>query len=72
MQATASHAIAKFPTLVKFRAPVGFQEALSAAARRNHTSASEWARQVLLREMRREGLRLRNGSVEDLKSEGSA
>ena len=68
MQSPSSH-ISKFPTLVKFRAPVGFQEALSAAARANHTSASEWARPVLLREMRRDGLRLRHGHVENLKLE---
>lgn len=72
MHSPSSHTIGKFPTLVKFRAPNGFQQALSAAARRHHTSASEWARQVLLREMRREGLRLRNGRVEDLKQEALA
>lgn len=72
MDFTSPHTAGKYPTLVKFRAPDGFQQALSAAARRHHTSASEWARQVLLREMRREGLRLRNGRVEDLKREAVA
>jgi hypothetical protein len=43
---------------VKFRAPVGFGRAIAAAARQHHTSASEYVRRLLLKEMRRDGVRL--------------
>jgi hypothetical protein len=58
MQISVPQSQARFPTLVKFRAPVGFGQAIAAAARQHHTSASEYVRRLLLREMRRDGVRL--------------
>ena len=55
----------RFPEALRLRVPRGLPAAVKAAARRHHTSAPEWVRQVLLRGLELEGLRLRDGSVEE-------
>ena len=63
-RATTSSAPIKFPDRLRLRAPRGLSNAIQIAAERHHTSASEWARQALLRSLEAEGLCLRNGNVE--------
>jgi hypothetical protein len=63
MQTHAPQAQSRFPTLVRFRAPAGFMEAIDAAARQHHQTASDYMRQLLVREMKRAGVTLRNGKV---------
>jgi hypothetical protein len=36
MLTSAPHSHSRFPTLVRFRAPAGFMEAIDAAARQQH------------------------------------
>jgi hypothetical protein len=60
MQVSAS----KFPAIVSFRAPAGFSQALATAAALRHQSSSDYLRQLVLREMQRDGVRLRDGRVE--------
>ena len=55
----------RFPEALRLRVPRGLPEAVKAVARRHHTSAPEWVRQILLRGLESEGLRLRDGSVEE-------
>jgi hypothetical protein len=50
--------------LVRFRAPAGFMEAIDTAARQHHQTASDYMRQLLVREMKRAGVIVRNGKVE--------
>jgi hypothetical protein len=53
-----------YPTWFKFRSPVGFAAAISAAARLNHLTAADFVRQALLREARKSGVKLRrDGTV---------
>jgi hypothetical protein len=47
-----------YPGKIRLRVPAGLPEALRRAARQNHTSSSEWARQTLLRGLAAEGLQL--------------
>jgi hypothetical protein len=49
---------ARFPAMVKFRAPAGLFAALEIAARQRHTNVSEMIRQLLLRELERDGMRV--------------
>jgi hypothetical protein len=49
---------ARFPSIVRFRAPAGLMAALDLAARRRHQSVSELVRQTVLRELERDGVRL--------------
>ena len=63
MQAHAPQPQSRFPTLVRFRAPVGFMEAIDTAARQHHQTASDFMRQLLVKEMKRAGVTLRNGKV---------
>jgi hypothetical protein len=43
---------------LKIRAPAGFAQAVAAAARLNHQTSADFVRQLLLREMRKSGVRL--------------
>jgi hypothetical protein len=72
MQAHAPQAQSRFPDLVRFRAPAGFMSAIDAAARQHHQTASDYMRQLLVREMRRAGVTLRNGKVGLSAQEASA
>ena len=61
----ASTSTVRFPEALRLRVPRGLPAAVEAAARRNHTTAPEWVRQVLLRHLELEGLRLNSdGRVE--------
>jgi hypothetical protein len=60
---TARGVTIRFPDRMRLRAPRGLPAAIEIAARRHHTSPSEWARQTLLRGLEAEGLRLENGCV---------
>jgi hypothetical protein len=54
-----------YPSWLKVRAPPGFAQAVAAAARINHQTSADFVRQLLLREMRKSGVRLRaDGRVE--------
>jgi hypothetical protein len=48
----------RFPEALRLRVPRGLPAAVKAAASRHHTTAPEWVRQVLLRHLETEGLRL--------------
>jgi hypothetical protein len=48
----------RFPQRLALRVPLGFSAALEIAARQNHTSPSEWARQAVLRALEADGVRL--------------
>ena len=55
----------RFPDLVRFRAPSGLFAALALAANRRHQTVSEMVRQLVLRELQRDGLRLgTNGTTQ--------
>jgi hypothetical protein len=65
MQTSALHSQSRFPTLVRFRAPAGFMEAIDHVARQQHQCVSDYVRQLLVREMRKAGVRLNaDGRVE--------
>jgi hypothetical protein len=53
-----------FPHSLRLRVPQGLPEALQLAARARHTTASEYARQALLRGLESDGVRLRDGHAE--------
>ena len=55
----------RFPEALRLRVPRGMPAAVEAAARKHHTSSPEWVRQLLLRGLAAEGLRLRDGRVEE-------
>jgi hypothetical protein len=63
MQPSSPQSQSRFPSLVRFRAPAGFMEAIDTAARQHHQTASDFMRQLLVREMRRAGVTLRDGKV---------
>jgi hypothetical protein len=64
MQASTPQTQSRFSALVKFRAPPGLREAIDVAARRDHTTASEWARRALLDALHADGVRIDpNGRV---------
>ena len=48
----------RFPDAIRVRVPLGLPDAIEAAARRGHTTASEWTRRALLRVLRDDGLHL--------------
>jgi hypothetical protein len=47
-----------YPDKLRLRVPAGLPDALRRAARLNHTSSSEWARQTLLRGLAAQGVSL--------------
>jgi hypothetical protein len=59
-----------FPEMLRARVPAGLTAAVAAAARRHHTSAPEWVRQVILRCLAAEGVRLRDGEIEVTEAQG--
>src|SRR5262245_57574764 len=59
MQASARQS--RFSEMVKFRAPAGLREAIDLVARQRHTTVSEMCRQLLLRELQRDGVHLDEG-----------
>jgi hypothetical protein len=64
----------RFPERFRLRTPRGLMAAVEIAAKRHHTSPSEWARQALLRALARDGVQLTAGHVEvdkTLLSEGT-
>jgi hypothetical protein len=63
-------AAARFPEALKLRVPQGMAAALATAARRRHTSASEWARQCLLERLAAEGVRLGDDGQVEASAEG--
>jgi hypothetical protein len=61
--ATDSDPTIRFPDRMRLRAPKGLPAAIEIAARRHHTSPSEWARQTLIRGLEAEGLELVDGRI---------
>jgi hypothetical protein len=53
-----------FPEDFRVKAPLGFNEAVRAAARQQHMTRAEYARRALLRSIEADGVRLRRGQVE--------
>jgi hypothetical protein len=53
-----SASIVNYPHKLRLRVPAGLPEALRRAARLNHTSSSEWARQALIRGLAAQGVAL--------------
>jgi len=51
----APQAQVRFPSLIKFRAPAELRNAIDVAARRDHTTFSEWARRALFDALRADG-----------------
>jgi hypothetical protein len=47
-----------YPDKIRLRVPRGLPEALRLAAKQRHTTASEWARQALLRGLEAQGVQL--------------
>ena len=65
VQSPAHHTQPRYPIFFKIRAPLEFEKAVGAAARLRHQTTADYVRQILLREMRRNGVRLSaNGRVE--------
>jgi hypothetical protein len=60
----APQAQVRFPSLIKFRAPTELRDAIDVAARRVHTTASEWTRRALFDALRGDGVHVEaNGHV---------
>jgi hypothetical protein len=53
-----------FPEDFRVKAPRGFNDAVRAAARRQHMTRAEYARRALLRSIKADGVTLRRGLVE--------
>ena len=53
-----------FPEDFRLKAPRGFNDAVRAAAQRQHMTRAEYARRALLRSIEADGVRLRRGLVE--------
>lgn len=53
-----------FPEDFRVKAPRGFNDAVRAAARRQHMTRAEYARRALLRSIEADGVNLRRGLVE--------
>lgn len=58
MQATR-----RFPHTFRVRVPRGLPAAVDLAARQNHTTPAEWARQALLSCLAADGVHLRDGAI---------
>ena len=54
-----------YPDKLRLRVPAGLPDALRRAARLNHTSSSEWARQTLLRGLAAQGVSLSEVAQDD-------
>ncbi len=53
-----------FPESFRVKAPRGFNDAVRAAAQRQHMTRAEYARRALLRSLEADGVMLRRGAVE--------
>lgn len=53
-----------FPEDFRVKAPRGFNEAVRAAAQRQHMTRAEYARRALLRSLDADGVKLARGSVQ--------
>ena len=53
-----------FPKEFRLKAPRGFNDAVRAAAQRQHMTRAEYARRALLRSIEADGVMLRCGGVE--------
>lgn len=53
-----------FPEDFRVKAPLGLNEAVRVAARRQHMTRAEYARRVLLRSIEADGIKLRRGQIE--------
>ena len=53
-----------FPEDFRVKAPLGFNEAVRAAARQQHMTRAEYARRALLRSIEADGVKLRRGRIE--------
>ena len=53
-----------FPEDFRVKAPRGFNDAVRAAARRQHMTRAEYVRRALLRSIEADGVNLRRGLVE--------
>jgi hypothetical protein len=53
-----------FPEDFRVKAPLGFNDAVKAAAQRQHMTRAEYARRALLRSIEEDGVKLRHGLVE--------
>jgi hypothetical protein len=53
-----------FPEDFRVKAPLGFNDAVRAAAQRQHMTRAEYARRALLRSIEADGVKLRRGFVE--------
>lgn len=53
-----------FPEDFRVKAPLGFNEAVRAAAQRQHMTRAEYARRALLRSIEADGVRLARGRIE--------
>jgi hypothetical protein len=56
-------ATVRFPSVVRFRAPAGLHAAIALAARRRMTTTSELIRQLLIRELQRDGVPIDDETV---------
>ena len=54
----------RFPEDFRVKAPRGFNDAVRAAAQRQHMTRAEYARRALLRSLDADRVKLRRGSVE--------
>lgn len=52
-----------FPEDFRVKAPLGFNEAVRAAAQQQHMTRAEYARRALLRSIEADGVKLRRGTV---------
>lgn len=53
-----------FPEDFRVKEPLGFNEAVRAAARRQHMTRAEYARRALLRSIEADGVKLSRGRVD--------
>ena len=56
MDEPSSHA--RFPRYVQFRAPEGLPDVIAAAADKKLTTASEYVRQAIIKELKADGLNI--------------
>ncbi len=53
-----------FPEDFRVKVPLGFNDAVKAAAQRHHMTRAEYTRRALLRSIEADGVKLRRGLVE--------
>jgi hypothetical protein len=60
----------RYPETIRVRAPLGLHAAIQVAAAKRHTSSAELVRQVLLRHLEEQGVRL-DGRIAAARSEAN-